>query len=73
MAIVKRNRCPRLILAIVLGLPSVLGAQIDRANLKGTVSDATGAVVSNATVTVSYPQKGFARKVQSTTACEYVL
>ncbi len=69
----KMNCCPRLIFSILLCLPSVLSAQIDRANLKGTVSDATGAVVSNAAVTVSYPQTGFARTVRSTTAGEYVL
>ena len=69
----KMNRCLRLSSAIVVCLPSVLSAQIDRANLKGTVSDATGAAVSNAAVTVSYPQTGFERTVQSTTAGEYVL
>ncbi len=69
----KMNRCLRLIPAIVVCLPSVLSAQIDRANLKGTVSDATGAAVGNAVVTVSYPQTGFERTVQSTTAGEYVL
>ncbi len=52
---------------------TVLSAQVDRASLKGTVSDATGAVVGSASVTVSYPQTGFTRTVQSTTAGEYVL
>lgn len=69
----KMNRCHRLVPALVLCLLSVLSAQIDRANLKGTVSDATAAIVSNAAVTVSYPQTGFARTVQSATAGEYVL
>ncbi|WP_419806920.1 TonB-dependent receptor domain-containing protein [Terriglobus sp.] len=69
----KKNRCLRLIPAIALCLPPLLSAQIDRANLKGTVSDATGAAVGNATVTVSYPQTGFERTVQSTSAGEYVL
>ena len=65
--------CPRLFPTIFLCFPSVLSAQIDRANLKGSVSDATGAAVSNAAVTVTYPQTGFHRTVQSTTAGEYVL
>ena len=69
----KTTRCLRLLPAIVLCLPSALSAQIDRANLKGTVSDMTGAAVSNAVVTVSYPQTGFERTVQSTSAGEYVL
>ncbi len=69
----KMNCCTRLVPVIVLCLSAVLNAQIDRASLKGTVSDATGAVVSNAAVTVLYPQTGFARTVRSTTAGEYVL
>lgn len=67
------HRYTRLVPALVLCLPAVLGAQIDRANLKGTVSDATGAVVGNAAVTVSYPQTGFTRTVQSSATGDYVL
>ncbi len=69
----KMHCCAWLVSALVLCLPATLSAQIDRANLKGTVSDATGAAVGNATVTASYPQTGFTRTVQSTTAGEYVL
>ncbi len=53
--------------------PAMLIAQIDRANLKGIISDATGATVENAAVTVLFPQTGFTRTVPSTTAGEYVL
>ncbi len=56
-----------------LFLPVVIGAQIDRANLKGTVSDATGAAIDHAAVTVLFPQTGFTRTVLSTTAGEYAL
>ncbi len=69
----KMNRRLQLLPAIAFCLPSVLSAQIDRANLKGTVSDTTGAAVSNAVITVFYPQTGFERTVQSTSAGEYVL
>ncbi len=69
----KMHRSVRLLPAAALIVPALMSAQIDRANLKGTVTDATGAAVSNATVTVSYPQTGFTRTVSSTSAGEYVL
>ncbi len=47
-------------------------AQVDRANLKGTVSDASGALVPNATITVVFPQTGFTRSVLSSAAGDYV-
>ncbi len=65
--------CSRLAVALALCSPAALSGQVDRANLKGTVSDASGAVVSHAAVTVVYPQTGFTRTVQSTPAGEYVL
>lgn len=62
-----------LVTPLLLCLPAVMSAQIDRANLKGTTSDASGSVVSHAAVTVFFPQTGFTRTVQSTSAGEYVL
>lgn len=47
-------------------------AQIDRASLKGTLTDSSGALVPGATVTVTFPQTGFNRSVQSSGAGEYV-
>ncbi|MBT9332531.1 TonB-dependent receptor [Paracidobacterium acidisoli] len=57
--------------AILSALP--LPAQVDRANLKGTVTDPNGAVVPRATVTVHFPQTGFTRTVESSSEGEYVL
>lgn len=47
--------------------------QIDRANLKGVVTDATGAVVPRAAVSVQFPQTGYLRNVTTSDAGEYVL
>ena len=49
-----------------------LSAQIDRADLKGTVIDQSGARVPNATVTVLFPQTGFHREVTTTASGDYV-
>src|SRR5665213_4410161 len=46
--------------------------QINSANLKGTVSDATGAVVPNAHVAIEFPQTGFHRDVTVSSAGQYV-
>lgn len=46
--------------------------QIDRANLKGTLTDPSGALVPNATVTVLFPQTGFHQSVTSSDAGIYV-
>jgi hypothetical protein len=53
-------------------LASTATAQIDRASLKGTLTDPSGALVPNAAVTVAFPQTGFTRTVQSSSAGEYV-
>ncbi len=66
-----RFNVPSAVLALFI--PVALTAQVDRANLKGVVSDATGAAVGNVVVTVTFPQTGFTRTVSSTTAGEYVL
>ena len=46
-------------------------AQIDRSNLKGTLTDSSGAVIPRATVTVTFPQTGFHATVTSTSAGAY--
>ena len=61
------------ILAVLLLVAGPLVAQIDRANVKGTVTDPSGAVVAGAQVTVLFSQTGYTRSVQSTAAGEYVL
>jgi hypothetical protein len=50
-------------------LPGV--AQIDRANLNGTVTDTSGASVPNAQVEVVSPTTGFKRKVETADAGVY--
>ncbi len=57
--------------ASMLAISTALG-QIDRASLKGTVTDSSGAVVPNAVVAVVFPQTGFQQTVSSTGAGEYV-
>ena len=59
-------------IAVAIGMASPLQAQIDRADLKGTLTDGSGAVVPGATVTVLFPQTGFHRSVISTDAGDYV-
>ncbi len=49
-----------------------LHAQIDRANLKGTLTDRSGALVSGASVSVLFSQTGFHRSVLSSAAGDYV-
>jgi hypothetical protein len=47
-------------------------SQIDRANLKGTLTDSSGALLPGATVTVLFPQTGFHQSVVSGIAGVYV-
>ncbi len=55
---------------LVLAGPAL--CQIDRANLKGTLTDPAGALLAGATVTVLFPDTGFHQSVTSTGAGEYV-
>ncbi len=55
-------------LVLLTGLPAWTQ---DTATIVGTVTDATGAVIPGAKVTVSNPNRGFVREVASTTAGEY--
>jgi hypothetical protein len=64
----KRTICLLVGLLLLAGLP---GWAQDTATLVGTVSDATGAVVPGAKVTVSNPSRGFTRDVASNAAGEY--
>jgi hypothetical protein len=58
------------LIAIVLWRPLGVVAQ-DLANIVGTLSDASGAVVADAKITVSNPEKGFVRTEQSDSGGEY--
>ncbi len=61
---------PLLCSPLVLAGPAL--AQIDRANLKGTLTDPAGALLPGATVTVLFPATGFHQSVTSTSAGVYV-
>ncbi len=52
-------------------LAAPCSAQIDRSDLKGTLTDPSGALIAGATVEILYPQTGFHRSVISTKAGEY--
>ena len=56
--------------AVLLALP--VAAQVDRANIKGTITDGSGAAVAGAEIHVVFPQTGFARDVHTSAEGEYV-
>src|ERR1700730_2697619 len=58
---------------ILLVSASTLAAQVDRANLTGTISDPAGAAIPHATVEVSYTSTGFKRIVETGDAGTYVV
>ncbi len=62
---------PTVIIIVTLALPAF--AQVDRASLNGTVTDATGAVVGGALVEVSSPLTGFKRAVRTSDGGTYSL
>jgi hypothetical protein len=59
-----------LALLVVLS-PSLLYGQLDRANLNGTVTDTSGAIVPNAHVEVVSPSTGFKREAETGEAGVY--
>jgi hypothetical protein len=54
-----------LVLAALLALPAMAGAQTTTASLQGTVKDASSAVLPGVTVTVRSPDTGFTRTTTS--------
>ncbi|HLW79470.1 MAG TPA: carboxypeptidase-like regulatory domain-containing protein [Terriglobia bacterium] len=62
-----------LLLATMLFVVSLTAWAQDTANLVGTVTDTTGAVIPNAKVTVANPDKGFTRDLVSNSAGAYSL
>ena len=57
----------------LLFLFSELASGQANGTISGTVTDATGAAISNATVTVTAPATGLARKAQSDTSGHYIV
>lgn len=53
------------VLALLLSGAGLAQAQVDRATLAGTVSDATGGVLSGATVTITQMDTNLVQKVQT--------
>jgi hypothetical protein len=54
---------------LLAAVPAI--AQVDRATVKGTVRDASGAVINGATVTLTYPATGLERHVTSNATGSY--
>ncbi|MGI4755426.1 MAG: TonB-dependent receptor [Janthinobacterium lividum] len=69
MSILSRSST-RTLLA-VLASTAVAGAQTYRGGIAGTVTDASGAAVPNARVTLTNPENGYSREMQSTSAGAY--
>ncbi|MGC9994667.1 MAG: TonB-dependent receptor [Terriglobia bacterium] len=64
----------RRVLYVLVGFVLLAGSAVwaqDTATIVGTVTDASGAVIPGAKVTVSNPNRGFVREVASTTSGEY--
>jgi hypothetical protein len=62
-----------LLVAVLLGACVSAWAQTEGATIVGTVRDSTGAVIPNAKVTVSNPEKGYTREFTSNSAGEYAV
>jgi hypothetical protein len=65
----------KFVLAVLLAmfglLPAFLSAQVDTGGVAGTVTDATGAIIAGATVTLTNPGTGILQKSQSTSTGTY--
>ena len=66
-------RIASLVLALVLGAPAALPAQVTSGSINGTVKDATGGVLPNATVTVANPSTGVTRTVTASDTGDFVV
>src|SRR5438477_4589596 len=61
----------RLLLAFILSCSAFLSAQTFRGTIQGTVTDLQGAVIVGADVTVSNPETGLTRTIQTGATGEY--
>ena len=62
-----------LVLALLVGTTPTLVAQVTSGSLNGTVKDATGGVLANATVTVTNPATGVTRTVSTSESGDFVV
>src|SRR4051794_13547541 len=66
---IMRNLCSTLLLVVGLAVP--VTAQVDRASLNGTVTDASGSVVPGARVEIIAPATGLHREVATARTGSY--
>jgi hypothetical protein len=62
-----------LVLALLVGTTPMLVAQVTSGSLNGTIKDATGGVLANATVTVTNPATGVTRTVSTSDSGDFVV
>ena len=66
----KRTIVYSIFTAVMLCLP--MAAQVTSGTISGRVQDSTGAVINNATVTITNPSNGFTRQLTTTDSGEFV-
>ena len=66
-----RSRVVALFAGIILTLTTLVSAQTGTASLRGTVTDTSGATVSNAKVTLINKDRGFERTINTGSAGGY--
>src|SRR5689334_21496015 len=66
------KKCLLVLVAMVLCFSTLSWAQ-DTANITGTVTDSTGAVIPNSKITLSNPDKAYTRETVSDTAGIYTV
>ncbi len=71
MTFVKRFACLLLVLGVIVGNAQAQG--VATADLRGTITDAQGAVVPNATVTIRDRSRNFERSATSNESGEYLM
>jgi len=69
----KRNYFLALVLTLILALTTLTFAQTDTARLLGTITDATGAVIGNASITVTSIETARTVTVQTDDSGQYVV
>ena len=66
-----RSRVVALLAGLIFSITTLVYAQTGTASLRGTVTDSSGAIVSNAKVTLTNKERGFERTIMSGSAGGY--